>query len=168
MDNNLLKLYETKNTVFTLGEIAQVLGKSDYVDLKSQVHYYVKKGVLLALRRGLYAKREYSLEEAACKVYAPAYVSLETVLQQAGVIFQYYDAISLVSYKSRIITIAGKKIRYRRIDPTIATLPMGIINKQGLAIATPERAFLDLVYLDGVQHFDHSNILDRKIILKMI
>jgi len=41
------------------------------------------------LRRGLYAKdNSYDKNELATKIYIPSYISFETVLRNAGAIFQ--------------------------------------------------------------------------------
>ena len=44
-------------------------------------------------------------EELACTLYTPSYISLEYVLQKAGVVFQYDERITAVSYLRRSIDI---------------------------------------------------------------
>jgi len=63
----------------------------------------VRAGKFLNPRKGIYAKSGFSKEELACILYTPAYISLEYVLQKAGVVFQYDPALTAVSYLSRII-----------------------------------------------------------------
>jgi hypothetical protein len=55
----------------------------------ARVSYYVKNSQLIRLRRGLYAKdNDYNKYELATKICIPSYVSFETVLRNAGAIFQ--------------------------------------------------------------------------------
>ena len=44
----------------------------------------------------------------------------------------------------------------------------GIIRQGNINIATAERAFLDLLYLDGEYYFDNTNPLDRTLIYKLL
>ena len=102
MDKNLIfELYKNKRTVFSLQEIALLLDESNFVRLKQRIHYYVRTKKLKNPRRGIYAKENYSREELACKIYLPAYISMEYVLQKAGIIFQYYQYMTIISYLSR-------------------------------------------------------------------
>lgn len=77
--------------------------------------YFAKSGSIKKLSRGVYAKDHYDVLELANKLYAPSYISLETVLQKAGVIFQYYESIFAVSYLTRTVEVSGHTIEYRRI-----------------------------------------------------
>jgi len=55
-----LTLYRAKSTVFTLNEIALLTQETNRNTLKSKIHYYVKKGVIEQVRRGIYVKVEIS------------------------------------------------------------------------------------------------------------
>jgi hypothetical protein len=164
----VLNLYSCKNTVFTIDEIALLLGSSTRENLKARINYYVKTGKLLNLRKGIYAKREYDPFELAVKVFTPSYISLETVLEKEGVIFQKYKTIFVVSYLSRKTEIGSHEFQYRRIKEEILINKEGVELKNGYAIATKERAFLDILYLYKNYHFDNMDALDKDIILKMV
>jgi len=163
MDNDLiLKLYSRPETVFSVAEISQLLPGISDESLRDRLYYFTKAGKLKRLRHGLYAKQDYNPLELANKVYRPSYISLETVLARAGVTFQYYQTIFLVSYLTRDIRIAETNIQYRRVKPGVLTNPAGIDRKQGYFIATPERAFLDAVYIYKNYHFDNLEAIDWK------
>ncbi|MDD3331464.1 MAG: hypothetical protein WCS39_08090 [Bacteroidales bacterium] len=49
---------------------------------------------MLNPRKGFYAKDNYNPEEIACLLYPPTYISLEYVLQGAGIVFQYDSTIT--------------------------------------------------------------------------
>ena len=167
MDNFILKLYQSKQTVFTSKELFLLFPKVKKNNLKARMHYYVKKGMIKNPRRGIYTKAEYNFLEMAAKVYAPAYISLETVLERKGVIFQQYKTIFVVSYLTREITVEDQDIQYRRIKEEILLSRDGLIEKQGYFEAEKERAFLDVLYLYKDYYFDNLDILDKKKIFSL-
>jgi hypothetical protein len=155
--SRILKIYESPQTVFTPKDIAILIGASKVAPfLIQKIHYYIKTGKLVSLRRGFYAKNNaYNPYELGQKIYTPSYVSFETVLREAGVIFQYYDSIFLASYLSRNIVVKEHKFTYRRLTETILMNREGLIEKDGYTIATPERALLDMLYLFPNYYFDN-------------
>lgn len=168
MKNQLLiNLHKKPHTVFTLRDIALWFPEIPYTNLKQQVSYLVTRGVLKNLRKGVYAKDEYNVCELANKLYVPSYISLETVLQPAGVTFQYYERIFAVSYLTRMVTIGNHTIQYRRIRKDILFNKQGIEEQGAVIIATPERAFLDAVFIYKNYHFDNLNTLDWNRIMEL-
>ncbi len=157
MQGNILKkILKTDQTVFSFKELLLLLQPIDKDSLKSRLHYYTKKGDLYHIRRGLYAKdAQYNRFELATKVFTPSYISFETVLASAGIIFQYYSQIFVASYQSREIECDGQSYIYRRLKKTILTHPAGIDFGKQYSIATKERAFLDSIYLNKKYHFDN-------------
>ena len=94
MDGFLLKIYSAKQTVFTNQEVALLTGEKSANNLKTKLSYYVKNGDLVRLRRGIFAKnKDFDQKESAVRIFTPAYISLETVLAEEGVIFQYYSSV---------------------------------------------------------------------------
>ena len=133
----------------------------DVQTAKKRVNYYVQTNQLYSIRRGLYAKdKEYDRLEMATKIITPAYISFETVLGQAGVTFQYYSQIFVASYQTREIEADHQKIVFRTLKDTLLTNSAGIDNKENYAIASIERAFLDVVYLNKDYHFDNLSPVD--------
>lgn len=161
MNNNvLLMIYRRPETVLTLAEIAQLAPEVSYKSLKDRLSYFTKTGRLRRLRPGIYAKPGYNPLELANKVYKPAYISLETVLFKAGVVFQTYRTIFLASYLTRSVTIDQTELQFRQIKAAVLTNLSGIDGQTGYFIATPERAFLDAVYVYRDYHFDNLDVLD--------
>lgn len=116
--------------------------------LKSRVNYYVKRGDLYHIRRGLYAKdRNYDRLEVATKIYRPSYISFESVLIPAGIVFQYYTEIFVASYLSRSIVCDGQTYTFKAVKESILMNLAGVELKEHYSIASPERAFLDTIYL---------------------
>lgn len=165
----LSTLLRSPQTVFSMREIALLW--RDPVDgaFRKRINYYVLKRKLLPLRRGIYAKNaEYDRLELAVRINIPAYVSFETALAQAGVIFQSYKKIFAASYQSREIKCDGQTYAFRKLKVEILLNPAGIENKGCLSIASPERAFLDTLYLNKNYHFDQLSPLDQKKVLYLL
>ena len=163
MKNNIiLSIYKDIKTVFRLRDIALMVGEKDFESLNKKLNYYVRTGKLLNPRKGIYAKPEYSSEELACHLYTPSYISLEYVLQKVGVIFQFDSRITTISYLSRSIDIEDKTYSYRKIKGEIIANTRGISRQiNQVNIATGERAFLDLLYLNKNYYFDNLNPLNK-------
>jgi len=168
MKDFIFVVFNSKKTVFTVQDIAILLGETGLQNLKAKVHYYVKKGVLRALRRGVYVKPEYDKLELATRIYTPSYISLETVLAKEGLIHQYYDTIFAVSYLTRDIKAGDVNISYRKIRHSILLRSEGMETAGGYAAASKERAFLDTLYLYKRYSFDRLDGLDRKKLNKIL
>jgi len=165
----IFEIYKDKRTVFNLQEIALIVREPDFARLKQRIHYYLKSGKLLNIRRGIYAKDNYSAEELACKIYTPGYISLDYVLRKSGMIFQYDECITIVSYLRRSISVDGYELKYRKIKNDILYNAAGItVNDNGISIASPERAFLDILYLNIEFHFDSIHNLKLQIVFSLL
>jgi len=164
----ILSVYSDKRSVFTLIDISMLIGETNFKRLNERLNYYVRKGKLFRPRKGIYVKQGYNPEELACRLYTPCYISLEYVLQKAGVIFQYDGRITVVSYLSRSVEIEGHNLNYRKIKGEIMVETQGIIRTGIVNIATPERAFLDILYLNPSYYFDNLNSLDKALINKLL
>ena len=167
--NVLQKIIESKRTVFTMQNIAMLLGVERDEKLSSLMHYYAKRGELLNLRRGIYAKQNYDMEEMACAVFKPSYISLEYVLARSGVVFQWDETITCVSYLSRSIEINEMAYSYRKISPEIWGGYDGIEVCDNVYKATSERAFLDMMYLSNGQcYFDNLHPLNKSVVKRLL
>jgi hypothetical protein len=148
-------------TVFTFKDIILLWGNSDASTATVRVNYYVQKGELFRIRRGIYAKdKDYNRLELATKIFTPAYVSFETVLAKAGVIFQYYGQIFVASYQTKEIVCDGQTYSFKKLKDDILLNRTGIDNKGRYFEAGRERAFLDVLYLNKDYHFDNLSSID--------
>ncbi len=137
-------------------------------NLRRSLHYFAKAGKLKNPRRGIYAKNEYEPLELANKIYAPSYISFETVLLKEGVVFQFYETIFVASYLSRALIVDGHTITYRQIGEPALTNRSGIEEKNGYFVATKERAFLDAVFLYKDYYFDNLGSLDWDKVFELV
>lgn len=165
----LQAILRSPKTVFTLKDIALLWQESETTATRVRLNYYVKKGQLYRIRRGVYAKsKEYNTVELATRVFTPSYVSFETILAKEGLIFQYYTHITVASYLTREIRIDQHVYAYTKIKDTILLNTLGIEHKNETSVATKERAFLDMLYKNTDYHFDNTRSLNWDIVLTML
>ena len=168
-ENILISLYKDTRTVFRFRDIALLTGSTNFQSINNKLNYYVRTGKILNPRKGVYAKPGYNPEELSCRIYSPSYISLEYVLQKAGIIFQYDSGITVVSYLSRNLKVGDLSLRFHRLKGEILVNPAGIIQQAGhINIASAERAFLDLMYLDPVYYIDNPGSMDKKEIRRLL
>ena len=162
-------LYNDDRTVFRLKDVAMLIGETSFSSLNLKLNYYVRTGRLQNPRKGLYCKPKYNPLELACRIFAPAYISLEYVLQRSGVIFQYDSRFTVISYLCRELEIENQIFSFRKIKNELIVSQQGI-EQQGntVTIATPERAFLDMLYLNGAMYFDNLNPLKMEVIEQIL
>ena len=165
----ILTLYNAKNTVFSTKDVALLWNENDPGLVKKRLYRYVQTGKLYSIRKGFYARdKNYDKLELATKIYTPSYVSLETVLAKAGITFQMYSQIFIISYLTREIEADGQEYFFRKIKSTILTNGSGVEQAGNYSIAIPERAFLDTVYLNKNYHFDNLDALDWKKVFSIL
>ncbi len=161
MDNLAAKLYQAQKTVLTIKDIALIWQETEQANLKAKIAYYVKQGALIRLTRGVFAKdKNYNPRELATSMYSPSYISFETALRDAGIIFQHYDTIFIAGPWPKTTKIDKHTFTFRRLKDEILFNPAGTIFKDNYSIASPERAFLDTIYLFPKYHFDNLSSLN--------
>jgi hypothetical protein len=167
-NNMLYKILNDSRTVYTLPDIAMLAGESNFESVNDKINYYVKTNRLNRPRKGIYTKSNYNPLELACKLYTPSYISLEYVLQQTGIIFQYGSTITAVSYLSRKLSIDNNAYSYRKIKNEIIVDTTGINQVNNVNIASPERAFLDTLYLNSNYYFDNLSVLNKERVAELL
>lgn len=162
-------LLRSPKTIFSTKDAALLWGEEREQTVSGRLNKYVKAGKLVGVRRGLYAKdKNYDKFELATKIYTPSYISFETVLAKAGVIFQFYSQIFVASYITREIITDGQTYSYKRIKDSILTGPIGVEVKGNYYIASSERAFLDVVYSSRGYHFDNLSPLSWEKVFEIL
>ena len=156
MDSLIVKLYQSQKTVLTNKDISLIWQESDKNKLNAKTAYYVKQKALIRLTRGVFAKdKNYNPKELAASIYAPSYISFETVLRGEGVIFQHYDTIFVAGKWPKTAIIDKHTFVFRKLKDAVLYNITGIINRDNYSIATVERAFLDTIYLFPNYYFDN-------------
>lgn len=154
-------LLRSPKTVFSTKDAALLWGEEKESTISIRLNKYVKAGKLIRIRKGLYAKdSNYNRFELATRINTPSYISFETVLTREGLNFQYYGNIFVASYISREIQVGDQKITFIRMKDYVLSNTTGIEHKDGIAIATKERALLDRVYVSKDYYFDNLRGVD--------
>ena len=162
-------LLRSSRTIFSTKDVALLWGEEREDTVSSRLNKYVKSGKLIRVRRGLYAKdKNYDKFELATKIYTPSYISFETVLAKAGIVFQFYGQIFVASYVTREVKVDDQTYAYKRIRDSILTNHAGIKAKNDYHIASPERAFLDVVYSNKDYHFDNLSPLNWERVFEIL
>ena len=162
-------LYKDARTVFRLKDVAMLTGETSFSSLNMKLNYYVRTGRLQNPRKGLYCKPDYNPSELACRIYSPAYLSLEYVLQRAGVVFQFDSRFTVLSYLSREVEVDGYLFSFRKIKNELLISQQGILQQGNTeTIATPERALLDMLYLNGEMYFDNLHPMNHDLIEQIL
>lgn len=170
MGTLLTKMYSSGKTVFSTQEIRLLdQGNSSNTALPSLLSRLVSRGDLQRLRSGVYALPKYDVLEFANKIFRPSYISMESVLVREGVIFQYDNTITLASYQSRTIyTSTDKVFVFRKIAQAILERSDGKVFTPKYTIASLERAFLDLCYVDKWRTYENTSPIDKDKVIKLL
>jgi hypothetical protein len=169
MDSTLVKLYKNPKNIFHPSDLSIIWGERNADNLKAKIYYYVKNKALARLWRGIYAKTDdYDPKELATSFYSPSYISFETALAKHGMIFQYYESIFVAAPWNKEIVAAGHKFRFRRIKKSLLYNPAGLVRQKNYHEASPERAFLDTLYLLQDYYFDNLRGLDWEKVFTLV
>jgi predicted transcriptional regulator of viral defense system len=144
------KLYESSLALFTTKTLRDLSGadlpQSTFFSLLSRLTTH---RVLQKLERDKYMLVGGRLHDFSIAnfLYEPSYVSLESALNFHGILSQFpYEVASITPRKPTAKTSNGKTFRYVRIK---STLFWGYEPVHGFLIAQPEKALLDLLYLQS-------------------
>ena len=167
--NIINTILSSSRTVFTTQWLTMMDSSRTRESINNSLRYYARTGAIRSPRNGIYTKSIYDVQEMACTLLKPSYISLEYVLARAGVTFQYSSEVTCISYQTRTIEVDGQAYLFRKINPIIWTNMQGIEQRDNIAIATPERAFLDMMYLSAGQcYFDNLHPLNKKKVLQLL
>lgn len=169
MDSLIAKLYQSSKTILTNKDLALLWEETNPINLKSKISYYIKQGALIRLTRGIFAKdKNYNLKELATSIYTPSYIGFETALREAGIIFQHYDTIFIAGQWPLTKKIDNHAFVFRKLKDSVLYSPVGIKHENNFSIATPERAFLDMIYLFPEYHFDNLKPINWELCFEMV
>jgi predicted transcriptional regulator of viral defense system len=162
-------ILRSNKTVFTLQDIVLLWQEEHTGAALVRLNYYVKKGDLYRIRKGVYVKnKKYDKLELATRIFKPAYVSFETVLAKEGLIFQFQTAITVASYLTRNISMDEQIYSYKKIKDTVLLNPIEVKQEDNISIASKERAFLDTLYSNTDYHFDNLRSLNWDIVFSIL
>ncbi len=131
--------------VFALADLRVVLGDRTEAALYKRLTGLVDAGVMIKVKRGIYATPEASLATISSRIEPAAYISTGTVLAQCAAIGSVPGRRVQAVKTGRPRTYSCKlgSIEHLSISPR---LYFGFGPRDGLLRATPEKAFLDVCY----------------------
>jgi predicted transcriptional regulator of viral defense system len=119
----------------------------------------LQRGMITRVTRGVYLntflKGEPSLEEAACFIRTPSYISAEWALHLHGVIIQAPSVCTVLTLSTAVgvarnLVWRGVIIEYSHISDR---LYFGFEPREGFNLAMPEKALLDCIYYRNTAPF---------------
>ena len=145
-------------------DLAILWGISNKNTLYTATKRYVHSGVLIPVYKGLYSTVPLSQldpqELGVAVVHKYAYLSTESVLAQAGIIYQATYGNTFVSSVSKKLNIGAMRFTYRKLKDEYLNNPSGILSQNGVFTASPERAAADMLYFNPAYHFDVPDNID--------
>ncbi|MBA4304721.1 MAG: hypothetical protein C0424_10890 [Sphingobacteriaceae bacterium] len=157
---HLLKLQRYSDGLLSTSVLLHLL--ADYNSPYDKINEWVKQGVLVQLRRGLYAlSEELGLTKVepfliANQLYGPSYVSLDTALAYWGLIPERVYVISSVSMRpTKLFHTSRGVFSYKELPATYFSLGISQVSlspKQNVLVASKEKCLCDkLVCTSGLQ-----------------
>jgi hypothetical protein len=145
------------STLQVLQQLPQLFRYADLQKFTGNANVFLtralNKGLLERLTRGIYInsgiKGRPSIEEAACFIRTPCYISCEWALNQHEIIIQAPTVCTVLTLstavgETRRLAFQGVGIEFSHISDRLFT---GFTVGDGFCIATPEKALLDTIYL---------------------
>ena len=143
------KLYASPVVLFNAKTLRDLLGHLPQATFFSILARLTEQNILQKIERDKYLLAGVHTHDFSIAnfLYEPSYVSLEAALNFHGVLAQFPHEIASVTQKKPVVkTLHGKTYRYARLK---RTLFWGYEALQGFLIAQPEKALLDLLYLQS-------------------
>lgn len=164
------QLLKIQKPFFSLEDVAHELGLQP-ASAAVLCSRYVKKGLLMRLKRGYYARTEQlahlgqtDLFRIANFLQVPSYISLLTALSYHGITTQvqrgFFESISVK--RTRSFEAGQLVFHYTKMKPS---LYRGFEKMEGAFIALPEKALLDSFYLASLGRYslDLTSLDLRKV-----
>lgn len=173
MDYKILsKLQNLKKDFYSISDLEKIFNQKRDV-LYVTLNRLLKKKWITRIQRGLYRISILSSvgeEKIASQLYLPNYLSFESALSRYGIIDKIPYTISFATTrKTKMIRLENKVIEFRQIKKEIF---FGFSLKDGVNIASPEKALLDQIYFvsrgKGILDDEELNLkgLDKNKFLK--
>ncbi len=142
----LLKTLQKINKLFyAIPDLEKITGLSRnslYVALKR----WVADGIIDRVAQGIYLPMGsfISMERLAAQLYIPNYLSFESALARYGILNLIpYSITFATTRKTRKYILQKQEVEFRQIAPELF---FGFEMRDGIYIASPEKAFLDEIY----------------------
>ena len=156
--DRFVQLATMGEVVFSVQDVATIWNIKNRQTLRMLLARYVKRGLLYRVWRGLYSiiepKKIDPMFLGIKALHTYSYISCETMLFDAGLINQRPAEITMVSNVSKRFSLLGHHYHVRKMRNSMLYDTFGIVLKNGIRIATPERAKQDINYFNPKKYYD--------------
>jgi hypothetical protein len=159
-------LSQMNEIIFHASDLAILWKIKNQNTLYTTLKRYSQQKLIFRIYKGLYSLKEfkklnpYLIGIKALHRYA--YISCESVLVNEGVLNQPRENITLISEKSLKFKINEYSYASRKLNPKFLYIEDEIYEKDGIRIASLERAVADMLYFNPHTHFDAKQLIDFK------
>jgi len=166
--------------VKTLQKLPQLFRYADVEKFTGNANVFLtralQKGLIERITRGVYVntflKNRPEIEEVACFLRTPSYISCEWALNRHGIILQSPVVCTVLTLSTAVgstrnVQYGGVTIEFSHMAPRLFS---GFETRDGFNLALPEKALLDTIYLRKAIPFrDELDIalLDRQRLDRM-
>ena len=158
---------ESGRTVFTPLDL-RMLWRLNALNAKMSVVRMAEKDLIARLANGYYAlNNRYNRYELANRLMSPSYVSFQSALFYAGINFQAREEVASVALRDHRKQVGSTLYTYVAMKRELFFNPEGVVMREGVAMALPERAILDSFYFGYLPDIDNGEKLNKPFLAKM-
>ncbi|PIZ76553.1 hypothetical protein COY05_00750 [Candidatus Peregrinibacteria bacterium CG_4_10_14_0_2_um_filter_38_24] len=169
--NRIAILARQPEQIFHSQDLGRLWNINNPNTLNTLLKRYKQKGLLFRIYKGLYSlllpDKLDPLLLGIKALHGYSYVSTETILIEEGLITQMDYQYTFISNSSRNFQIGQRRFRSRKLQDKYLYNPAGIIEKNGILMASPLRALADLFYFNPNAYLDGSKMIDFKELNKL-
>lgn len=166
----LAEIIKLSQIIFHASDLANLWQINNANTLHTTLTRYARTGLLFRIYRGFYSlKPAAQLDPLLLGIKALhefSYVSAETILEQAGVIFQARNKITLISSKSKKFSIGDYHYHSRKLADQYLFNQAGVKEANGVKMADINRAVADLLYFNSRAYFDNEKPISWRQVRK--
>ncbi|MFC1595906.1 hypothetical protein ACFL4D_01305 [Candidatus Margulisiibacteriota bacterium] len=158
------QLARLNDLVFHSRDLAALWQISNTNTLYTTLKRYCQNGILFRIQNGLYSLVPPDKLDPVLLglkvIHKYAYLTLETILFQEGVINQPSSYITFAGPKPISFQICGQAYKCRQLQDRYLFQPIGVEDKKGVLTASVERAVADSLYFNPDRHFDAPHLVN--------
>jgi predicted transcriptional regulator of viral defense system len=142
---SLQKWSQNMGGVFSVSDVSNMLNESSPVGLNRRIRRLEENSALSRFIRGYYTSGDFDARVLSARINTNSYISMGTVLADELIIGSVPARTLYVvkTGRNRVYRKGAVTLRYLGIAPHLF---FGFKNRDGINIATPEKAFLDTLY----------------------
>ena len=163
----LKMLMESGRTVFIPLDL-RMIWRMNTLNAKISILRMAEKGLVGRLATGFYALNDrYNRYELANRILSPSYVSFQSALFYEGINFQARGEVGSVALRDHRKKVGNALYTYAAMKQDLFFNAEGVVMREGVAMALPERAILDSFYFGYLPDIDDASKLNKTLLAKL-